>query len=171
MTHHSHHLHFFLQPHQATTYTASFPPSPPSSPPSPSSLNLEKEREREKEREKKEKKRESSPELVAGATVRRDHVQLATTDKHPRPPSCSSRRDEAVDTNHASIGARTKPHAPPEVSPLRAREVHAPPPKNVATAGPPSPAAGIPPSPPVTDTGDSPATRSTRPSQLNMESI
>nr|VDD45348.1 unnamed protein product [Brassica oleracea] len=28
--------------------------------------------------------------------------------------------DEAVDTNHASIGARTKPHAPPEVSPLRA---------------------------------------------------
>ncbi|WZZ40448.1 hypothetical protein YC2023_036707 [Brassica napus] len=93
------------------------------------------------------------------------------------PPSCSSRRDEAVDTNHASIGARTKPHAPPEVSPLRAREVHAPPPENVATAGPPSPAAGIPPSPPttaagippsppVTDTGDSPATRSTRPSQL-----
>ncbi|CAN7058733.1 unnamed protein product, partial [Brassica oleracea var. botrytis] len=34
--------------------------------------------------------RESSPELVAGATVRRYHVQLATTDKHPRPPSCSS---------------------------------------------------------------------------------
>ncbi|CAN6906880.1 unnamed protein product, partial [Brassica oleracea] len=67
-------------------------------------------------------KGESSPELVAGATVRHDHVQLATTDKHPRPPSCSSRRDEAVDTNHASIGARTKPHAPPEVSPLRARE-------------------------------------------------
>ncbi|CAN6805370.1 unnamed protein product, partial [Brassica oleracea] len=62
----------------------SFPPSPPSYPPSPSSLKLEKERERGKEREKKEKKEESSPELVAGETVRRDHVQLATTDKHPR---------------------------------------------------------------------------------------
>ncbi|CAN6850093.1 unnamed protein product, partial [Brassica oleracea] len=135
----------------------SSPPSPPSSPPSPSSLKLEKEREREKEREKKEKKGESSPELVAGETVRHDHVQLATTDKHPRPPSCSSRRDEAVDTNHASIGARTKPHAPPEVSPLRARELHAPPPENVATAGPPSPAAGIPPSPPTTAAGIPPS--------------
>ncbi|CAN6816126.1 unnamed protein product, partial [Brassica oleracea] len=100
-------------------------------------------REREGKREKKEKKEESSPELVVGATVRRDHVQLATTDKHPRLPSCSSRRDESVATKNASIGVRTKPHAPPEVSPLRAREVHAPPPENVATAGPPSPAARI----------------------------
>ncbi|KAF3524638.1 hypothetical protein F2Q69_00051251 [Brassica cretica] len=62
---------------------------------------------------------------------------------NPRLPSCSSRRDESVATKNASIGVRTKPHAPPEVSPLRAREVHAPPPENVATAGPPSPAAGI----------------------------
>uniref|UniRef100_A0A0D3B549 F-box domain-containing protein n=1 Tax=Brassica oleracea var. oleracea TaxID=109376 RepID=A0A0D3B549_BRAOL len=46
---------------------------------------------------------------------------------------------------------------------LCAREVHAPPPEIVATAGPPSSAAA----PPVTDTGDSPATRSTRPSQLS----
>ncbi|CAF1912007.1 unnamed protein product [Brassica napus] len=69
-----------------------------------------------------------SPELVAGATVRRDHAQLATTDKHPRPSSCSSRREEAVDTNHASNGSRTKLHAPPENSPRRAREPHAPPP-------------------------------------------
>ncbi|CAN6905232.1 unnamed protein product [Brassica oleracea var. botrytis] len=44
------------------------------------------------------------------------------------PSSCSSRRDEAVDTNQASNGARTKPHAPPEDSPRRAREIHAPPP-------------------------------------------
>ncbi|KAG5414913.1 hypothetical protein IGI04_002480 [Brassica rapa subsp. trilocularis] len=65
-------------------------------------------------------------ELVAGATVRRDHVQLATTDNHPRPPSCSSRRDEAVDTNHAAIGAWTKPLEPPEVSPLRGHETHVP---------------------------------------------
>ncbi|CAN6910412.1 unnamed protein product, partial [Brassica oleracea] len=72
-----------------------------------------------------------------------DHVQLATTDKRPRPSSCSSRRDEAVDTNHASNGARTKPHAPPEDSPRRARETHAPPPSAGATASsghaPPSP--------------------------------
>ena len=62
------------------------PPSPPSpphppSPPSPTSLKRKRERGREREREKE---RESSPELVAGATVCRDHVQLATTDKRPR---------------------------------------------------------------------------------------
>ncbi|CAN7013841.1 unnamed protein product, partial [Brassica oleracea var. botrytis] len=34
----------------------------------------------------------------------------------------------AVDTNRVTIGARTKPYAPPEVSPPRARELHAPPP-------------------------------------------
>nr|VDD55312.1 unnamed protein product [Brassica oleracea] len=90
-------------------------------------------RERERERE-----RESSPELVAGATVCRDHVQLATTDKRPRPSSRSSRRDEAVDTKHASNGARKKPHAPPEDSHRLTREIHAPP-------GPPSSAAAPPP--------------------------
>ncbi|KAF3564431.1 hypothetical protein DY000_02015553 [Brassica cretica] len=64
--------------------------------------------------------------LVAGAIVCRDHVQLATTDNRPRPPSCSSRRDEAIDTNNAAIGVRTKPLEPPEVSPLRTRETHSP---------------------------------------------
>uniref|UniRef100_A0A0D3BL67 Uncharacterized protein n=1 Tax=Brassica oleracea var. oleracea TaxID=109376 RepID=A0A0D3BL67_BRAOL len=106
------------------------PPLPPSPPSPPSPTSLKRKREREKEREKE---RESSPELVAGATVCRDHVQLATTDKRPRPSSCSSRRDEAVDTNHASIGARTKPHSPPEDSPRRARATHAPPPSAGAT--------------------------------------
>ncbi|KAG5395410.1 hypothetical protein IGI04_025373 [Brassica rapa subsp. trilocularis] len=86
-----------------------------------------------------------SPELVAGATVCRDHVQLVTPDQHPRPPSCSSRREEAVDTNHTAIGARTKPLEPPEVSPLRGRETHAPSPSAGATVhsghSPPSPTA------------------------------
>ncbi|CAG7899594.1 unnamed protein product, partial [Brassica rapa] len=86
-----------------------------------------------------------SPELVAGATVCRDHVQLVTPDQHPRPPSCSSRRDEAVDTNHAAIGARTKPLEPLEVSPLSGRETHAPSSSAGATAhsghSPPSPTA------------------------------
>ncbi|CAN7050345.1 unnamed protein product, partial [Brassica oleracea var. botrytis] len=101
--------------------------------------NFFKEREREREREKeREKERESSPELVAGATVCRDHVQLVTTIiRNQRPSSCSSRRDEAVDTNHASNGARTKPYAPPKNRPSRARETHAPPPEIVATAAPP----------------------------------
>uniref|UniRef100_A0A0D3BRK8 Uncharacterized protein n=1 Tax=Brassica oleracea var. oleracea TaxID=109376 RepID=A0A0D3BRK8_BRAOL len=36
---------------------------------------------------------------------------------NPRPPSCSSRRGEYVATKNASIGVRTKPHAPPQVSP------------------------------------------------------
>ncbi|KAF2592679.1 hypothetical protein F2Q70_00042838 [Brassica cretica] len=86
---------------------------------------------------------------------------------NPRPPSCSSPRDESVATENASIGARTKPYAPPEVSPLRTREIHAPP-----SGHRPPPqihrsrrrisvvtAAASPSSPPVTDTGDSPATR------------
>ncbi|CAN6814139.1 unnamed protein product, partial [Brassica oleracea] len=63
-----------------------------------------------------------------GATARRDIVKLVTPDQYLRPSSCSSRQDEAVDTNHASIGARTKPHAPPEDLPRRARETHVPPP-------------------------------------------
>ncbi|KAL0770488.1 hypothetical protein Bca101_035639 [Brassica carinata] len=36
---------------------------------------------------------------------------------NPRPPSCSSRRGKSVATKNASIGVRTKPHAPPQVSP------------------------------------------------------
>ncbi|CAN7046164.1 unnamed protein product, partial [Brassica oleracea var. botrytis] len=94
--------------------------------------------EREKEREKKKKKGESSPELVAGATTRQDVVKLVTTIiRNQSPSSCSSRRDEAVDTKHASNGARTNPYAPPENRPSRARETHAPPPEIVATAAPP----------------------------------
>ncbi|KAF3489617.1 hypothetical protein F2Q69_00054491 [Brassica cretica] len=69
---------------------------------------------------------------------------------NPRLPSCSSRRDKSVATKNASIGVRTKPHAPPEFSPLRAREVHAPPPDH----RPPPPE--YPPSPPLTVAGNSP---------------
>ncbi|XP_048603864.1 uncharacterized protein LOC111203311 [Brassica napus] len=107
-------------------------------------IKKEKEREREKEREKKKKKGESSPELVAGATTRQT-VELATTIiRNQSPSSCSSRRDEAVDTKHASNEARTKPYAPPENRPSRARETHAPPPEIVAAAAPPSPPANFP---------------------------
>ncbi|KAF3486193.1 hypothetical protein F2Q69_00053079 [Brassica cretica] len=35
---------------------------------------------------------------------------------NPRPPSCSSRRDEAVAADRASIGVQTKPYAPLQVS-------------------------------------------------------
>ncbi|CAN6898944.1 unnamed protein product, partial [Brassica oleracea] len=88
-------------------------------------------------REREKRKGESSPEVLAGATARQT-VELATTIiRNQRPSSCSSRRDEAVDTNHASNGARTKPYAPPENRPSRARETHAPPPEIVATAAPP----------------------------------
>ncbi|KAG5384915.1 hypothetical protein IGI04_036385 [Brassica rapa subsp. trilocularis] len=90
-----------------------------------------------------------SPELVAGATVCRDHVQLVTPGQHPRPPSCSSRRDEAVDTNHAAIdealeerNARAAQQPPPEVSspPRRLAAVAAafpgkPPPPSAVSAG------------------------------------
>uniref|UniRef100_A0A0D3ATZ6 Uncharacterized protein n=1 Tax=Brassica oleracea var. oleracea TaxID=109376 RepID=A0A0D3ATZ6_BRAOL len=88
------------------------------------------EKSREKKRgggEKKDLERlRSSPEFVI-ASAPRDKVELATT-VNRRPSSCSSRQDEAVDTNHASIGARTKLHTPPKDSPRRARETHAPPP-------------------------------------------
>ncbi|KAF3541225.1 hypothetical protein F2Q69_00019055 [Brassica cretica] len=36
---------------------------------------------------------------------------------NPRLSLCSSRRDESVATKNASIGVRTKPYAPPQVSP------------------------------------------------------
>ncbi|KAF2553566.1 hypothetical protein F2Q68_00034325 [Brassica cretica] len=114
------------------------------------------------------------PEIVAGATSPTERASLATTDNRPRPPSCSSRRDEAIDTNHAAIGARTSPHAPPEDHPSRARETQSPPsppsPRRSRRSRPPSVrrrtsavasdfSGKPPPSPPVTDTGDSPATR------------
>ncbi|CAN6846491.1 unnamed protein product, partial [Brassica oleracea] len=82
------------------------------------------EREREREREGR-----SSPRVLAGATARQDVIKLVITiNRSSRPSSCSSRQDEAVDTNRVAIGAWTKPYAPPEDSPLRAREFHAPPP-------------------------------------------
>ncbi|CAN6843305.1 unnamed protein product, partial [Brassica oleracea] len=88
------------------------------------------EKGREKKRgggEKKDLERlSSSPEFVR-ASAPRDRVELATT-VNRRPSSCSSRRDEAIDTNRVAIGARTSPHAPPEDRPARARETHAPPP-------------------------------------------
>ncbi|KAF2546103.1 hypothetical protein F2Q70_00020222 [Brassica cretica] len=55
-----------------------------------------------------------SPELVVRATVCRDQSQLITTDRHLRPPSCSSRGDKSIDTNRAAIRVRTSPHAHPE---------------------------------------------------------
>ena len=45
---------------------------------------------------------------------------------HVKPPLCFSRRDETVATDLASIGARTKPLDPLEVTSPRARFVHAP---------------------------------------------
>ncbi|WZZ25113.1 hypothetical protein YC2023_008514 [Brassica napus] len=62
---------------------------------------------------------------------------------HARPPSCFSRRDKAVDTNHAAIGARTKPLEPPKILHPRVRETHTPPQSVGVTAhsghAPPSP--------------------------------
>uniref|UniRef100_A0A0D3EHG7 3-oxoacyl-[acyl-carrier-protein] reductase n=1 Tax=Brassica oleracea var. oleracea TaxID=109376 RepID=A0A0D3EHG7_BRAOL len=77
---------------------------------------------------REKRKGESSSELVAGAAAHQDVVKLVITiNRSSRPSSCSSRRDETVDTNRAAIGARTSPHAPPEDRPSRARETHAPP--------------------------------------------
>ncbi|KAF2549817.1 hypothetical protein F2Q68_00034082 [Brassica cretica] len=67
------------------------------------------------------------------------------------PPSCSSRHDEAVDTDHAAIGARTKLLEPPEVLPPSAREDHAPPQtaihriRSLRSLEPPEPASVHPP--------------------------
>ncbi|KAF2593171.1 hypothetical protein F2Q70_00042866 [Brassica cretica] len=110
------------------------PPSPPSplSPPSPTSLKREREKERERERKRERKKAHlsSSPEQPCAVIT------------FSLPPPINA-LDEAVDTNHQSNGARTKPHAPPEDSTRLARETHAPPPSAGATANsghsPPSP--------------------------------
>ncbi|XP_056864450.1 uncharacterized protein LOC130511466 [Raphanus sativus] len=69
---------------------------------------------------------EPPPEL-AGVASCSDHVQLVTTDRSPRPSSCSSRRDESIATKIVEIGAQTKPYEPPEEQPSRARETDAPP--------------------------------------------
>ncbi|KAF2603816.1 hypothetical protein F2Q70_00025749 [Brassica cretica] len=74
------------------------------------------------------------PPAFFGASSRCDCVELATTVNHPRQPSCSSRRGEAIDTNHATIGAQTKLLEPPKVSNPRARETPAPPQSAGATA-------------------------------------
>ncbi|KAF3493847.1 hypothetical protein DY000_02052739 [Brassica cretica] len=57
--------------------------------------------------------------------------------EYARPPPCSSRRDEAVATDHTSIGARTKPLEPPEVLPPPVREPHTQSDHHLATVGPP----------------------------------
>ncbi|XP_056850592.1 uncharacterized protein LOC108827423 [Raphanus sativus] len=81
---------------------------------------------------------EPPPEL-AGVASRSDHVQLVTTDRSPRPSSCSSRRDEAIATEIVEIGAQTKPYEPPEDQPSRARETDAPPsPRRSRRVRPPS---------------------------------
>ncbi|KAF3520921.1 hypothetical protein DY000_02059628 [Brassica cretica] len=75
---------------------------------------------------------EPSPELIT-TTAHRDVDKLNLT--HAKPPSCSSRRDEAIATDHAAIGVPMKQHSP------RARAGHAPPPEIVFAAfaaGPPS---------------------------------
>ncbi|KAF8088719.1 hypothetical protein N665_0532s0078 [Sinapis alba] len=79
-------------------------------------------------------KTRGSPELVAGATVPLDHAELDQAVNRPRPPSCSSRRDEAVAADRVAVGARTKPHAPREVTPVPARVIHAPPPSSGGAA-------------------------------------
>ncbi|KAF2532901.1 hypothetical protein F2Q70_00029450 [Brassica cretica] len=64
--------------------------------------------------------RETEPQLEP------PHVEL--------PPQCSSRRDEAVATDHTAIGAWTKQLEPPEVLPPHACEIHAPQPKIIVAA-------------------------------------
>ncbi|KAF3525340.1 hypothetical protein F2Q69_00046866 [Brassica cretica] len=87
-------------------FSPSFPPSPPSFPPSPSSI-IHKLRKRERRRRRREKVHlNSSPEPP--------HARLLSS-----PPPSSATKGESVATENASIGARTKPYAPPEVSPLR----------------------------------------------------
>ncbi|KAF2552699.1 hypothetical protein F2Q68_00033815 [Brassica cretica] len=67
--------------------------------------------------------RETEPQLEP------PHVELVTS-----PQQCSSRRDEAVATDHTTIGARKKKLEPPEVLSPRACEIHAPPPKIIVAA-------------------------------------
>ncbi|KAG5393306.1 hypothetical protein IGI04_023269 [Brassica rapa subsp. trilocularis] len=86
------------------------------------------------------------PPEISGATTCQDIVKLVITINRSlespetamqlslvSPSSCSSRRDEAVDTDHAEIGAQTKPYAPPEVTPTarvsftRSRRISPPP--------------------------------------------
>uniref|UniRef100_M4EVE4 Uncharacterized protein n=1 Tax=Brassica campestris TaxID=3711 RepID=M4EVE4_BRACM len=63
------------------------------------------------------------PELIT-TTASRDFAKA---------PSCSFRRDEATATDHDAIGVRMKSLELSEVLPLRARELHAQPPKILAT--------------------------------------
>ncbi|KAF3591011.1 hypothetical protein DY000_02021901 [Brassica cretica] len=75
------------------------------------------------------------PGVLAGTTTRQDVIKLVITiNRSSRLSSCSSRRDKAVAADYAAIGAQMNPHAPPEVSHLRAREVHVPPPEIVDAA-------------------------------------
>ncbi|KAF3533321.1 hypothetical protein DY000_02040996 [Brassica cretica] len=74
--------------------------------------------------------------IFAGATTPQFQAKLYIVDNfltaenlaHEKPTSRSSRRDEAVDTDLASIGVRTKPLEPPEYSTTRRRQESCPPP-------------------------------------------
>uniref|UniRef100_A0A0D3D2V7 F-box domain-containing protein n=1 Tax=Brassica oleracea var. oleracea TaxID=109376 RepID=A0A0D3D2V7_BRAOL len=68
------------------------------------------------------------PPEIAVATTARGHASLSPV---------FADQDEAVATDHAAIGVRTKPLEPPEVSPLCARALHAPSPEIASPAGPP----------------------------------
>ncbi|KAF3530675.1 hypothetical protein DY000_02042275 [Brassica cretica] len=89
------------------------------------------------------------PGLLAGATTRQDVVKLVITINRS---SSESRGSKAIIVFLSSRRsrrhqprldrARTSPHVPPEDSPSRARETHAPPPGIVSAAfSPPSSAA------------------------------
>ncbi|KAF3530582.1 hypothetical protein DY000_02040165 [Brassica cretica] len=111
----------------------------------------------------KEAQKFELPEIVAGATSPTDRASLVpTVNRSSRPPSCSSRRDEAVTTDHATIGVRTKPYAPSEVSTSarvssthRRRESFPPPsPGIVSAAVAAGRNSGKPPSPSAVAAGD-----------------
>uniref|UniRef100_A0A0D3AC47 Uncharacterized protein n=1 Tax=Brassica oleracea var. oleracea TaxID=109376 RepID=A0A0D3AC47_BRAOL len=121
---------------------------------------LQRPKSLEREREEVEI---APPGLLAGATTRQDVVKLVITINRN---SSESRGSKAIIVFLSSRRsrrhqprldrARTNPHAPPEDSPSRARETHAPPPGIVSAAfSPPSSAAAPrrqkspPPSPPA----------------------
>ncbi|KAF3516784.1 hypothetical protein DY000_02060089 [Brassica cretica] len=82
--------------------------------------------------------------VFAGATTRRDIAKLVIIVRSP-----------TVATDHAAIGVWTKPLEPPEVLPLRACELYAPP------LSPPSSVAGPPPNRCRITTGPPPRRRRT----------
>nr|VDD54436.1 unnamed protein product [Brassica oleracea] len=86
----------------------------PNYPQRPHLVSLKRERERERERAHQESSPEP-PHARTSSSSSSPSTAARVNLVHPRPSSCSSRQDEAVDTNRVTIGARTKPSAPPEV--------------------------------------------------------